>query len=247
MRKIHVLGLALFAVFAFSAVAAGSASALEELPVWLINNAAVLTLTSVTTTGKLVLTDLKTLIGAVSVECEGTLDGTVGPNGEDETTEVLNKLGEKIGTNLTGVALKDCKNVSNCVEGTIEVWIDNLPFLTQLLLMLIGTEIDILDHAVGKTSEKNLPGYEIRCEIISPKIIATDLCEAKEESGPLLENMPLSPENDVLAIFSNPDNGVSELGECEQGKAESGEITGNVLITTLNPSTELLEVSEVND
>jgi hypothetical protein len=245
MRKIHVLGLALFAVFAFSVVAAGSASALEELPVWLINNAAVLTLTSVMSTGTLLLTDLKTLVGAVTVECTGEFDGTVGPNGEDETTEVLSG-GAKIGSNLEGTALL-CKSVAGCENNAtdIELWIDNLPFLTQLLLMLIGTEIDILDHWVGTKAAKNLPGYEIRCLVGGLTVV--DLCEAKEESGALLENMPLSPENDVLAIFSNPDNGVEELGECEQGGANSGEVTGEGLITTLNPSTELLEVSEVND
>ena len=87
MRKFNVIGLALFAAFAFSAFAASSAFA--EVHLWLISGADVLTLTLVQIEGELLLSDTKTAFGEVDVLCSGILDGTVGPEGEDEITEVL--------------------------------------------------------------------------------------------------------------------------------------------------------------
>ena len=50
MRKLHMLGLALFAVFAFSVVAVASASALES--VWLVNGHTALALELVLSEGE---------------------------------------------------------------------------------------------------------------------------------------------------------------------------------------------------
>jgi hypothetical protein len=211
MRKIQIIGLALVAAFAVSAIAAASAFAAPE---WLINGAAVTASTSVETKGSLNLTDTETALGSVTVKCEGTLDGSVGPTGTDEITEVLNTAGVAI--KLGGTALL-CTS-SQC-SGTPEVWPENLPWKTQL--ELVGTVIR--DHIF--TSTGGAPGYTSLCTIILP---IEDTCTGLTSS--LIENMPTESPPDVLGIF----NAESEHGSCTQGKSTSGVITGEGLITTLN-------------
>jgi hypothetical protein len=211
MKKIQILGLALFAVFAFGAIAAASAFAAPE---WLINGAAVTELTSVETKGSLNLTDTKTALGSVTVKCEGTLDGSVGPAGGDEITEVLNTAGVAI--KLGGTALL-CTS-SQC-SGTPEVWPENLPWQTQL--ELVGTVIR--DHIF--TSTGGAPGYTSLCTIILP---IEDTCTGLTSS--LIENMGTESPADVLGIF----NAESEKGNCSLGGTGTGVITGDGLITTLN-------------
>jgi hypothetical protein len=75
IKKIHVLGLALVAVFAFSAVTAISASALE----WLVKNETVTAALEVKTIGLLNLIHLSEafLKPEVVFHCEGIFDGMV--------------------------------------------------------------------------------------------------------------------------------------------------------------------------
>jgi hypothetical protein len=227
MKTYRTVMLALFAVFAFSAVLAASASAEEVtlLAEWLINGAAVTTLTSVSSTGALELTDNKTAGGAATVLCEGTLDGSVGPNGEDEITEVLNLASEKVGTELIGVALL-CTRVSLCEAGTdIELWPDNLPWLT--LLNLMTTAPEFLVHLFKDSEDSNTaqPGWELKCLVLG--IPLEDLCLGLTSFA--VENITGS----VLSLFDPAAPISSEKGDCTQGGVASGEVKGEGLIVPL--------------
>lgn len=213
MKKINIVGLALVAVAAFFAVSVASASATPE---WLIKAAPVTVLTSVQTTGLLTLTDLKaSFLGASSVDCEATLVGSVGPTGEDETTEIVAGALKTKGNGLTG-AFIECKGVQGC-EGNGHVYPIGLPWLTQLELS--GTVI--IDHTipgVGTTM-----GYAIECSIFGVK--EEDEC-TQALFSPLIENMAV--ENDVLGIV-NEEN----ASHCSLSGENSGDALGEGLISTL--------------
>src|ERR1700727_2781089 len=103
MRKFQVILLALTVVSAFSVVLAATASAEATLLAeWLIKGVGVTTLTSTEAPGSIKLADNG--IG-VEIECTSTSDGSVGANGEDETTEILS---------TGGVALTLAKPVTSC-------------------------------------------------------------------------------------------------------------------------------------
>jgi hypothetical protein len=164
MKKLHIVFLALFAVLAFSAVAAGSASAeVTLLAEWLFNGAAITALLPLEATGEGLIATLVLGIEAVGILCRGIFDGSVGPNGEGEVTKVLNSAKEEIGSNLVGLSLScevETSFNSECgaVGGLAEIWVDNLPWHSNLFLM--ENEL-ILDASLGTTITG--PGYHVLC------------------------------------------------------------------------------------
>ncbi len=80
MRKVKLLGFAVIAVAAFSAVAV--TSALAAAPEWLSKGAAITTPVVTSLNGTLKLEDLKAGVG---VQCHGVGVGTVGPGSTDVT------------------------------------------------------------------------------------------------------------------------------------------------------------------
>jgi hypothetical protein len=220
MKKIHVFGFALVAMLVFSAFAAMSASAeITLLAEWLIDGNPVVTLTSVETTGEIELVN-KNFLGTVKVLCSGSFVGSVGPNGEDEITGVTDLNGVAISTTpLTG-AFVDCTGDAIC-SGLVEVWPENLPWLTNLFLMEDGT---FLDHLFAGTG--GLPGYDVHC--ISPSL--DNLCEGLATT--LMENTP----TDVTGKFIL----ASEVATCTLG---TGELAGEGLTATLDG--KVLAVSSV--
>jgi hypothetical protein len=218
MKKIYITGLALFAVVAFSAVAA--ASAFAEAPEWLVKGVAIPAgvKDATETSGALTLSDLEVpIIGTGAVKCEGFFDGTASSEGKDETTEVLNTAKEKIGEKLTGLALL-CSKVTNC-EGTSSAWPVGLPFKTQL--ELVGTKV--IDDTTSLATEKLL-GYEIECKAFG--ITVTDTC-TQELASPELVNMLEGGVNDLLAI-TNEEN----TANCTASGKKSGDIKGEGLVTS---------------
>ncbi|MGH2912058.1 MAG: hypothetical protein ACRDJ3_06235, partial [Solirubrobacteraceae bacterium] len=129
MKKIYILGLALVAMLAFSAIAVSSAFAeFTLLAEWLINSLPVAELTSVEISGLLLLVDLKGALGnPAGAHCEGLFKGSVGANGEDEITEVLSVPGVAIGANLVGTALECTLQEDPACTGTPLLWVNNLP------------------------------------------------------------------------------------------------------------------------
>jgi hypothetical protein len=211
MKKLQLFGLAMVAMLAFSAFAAMSASAETTLLAeWLIGGAAVPTLTSVETTGTIELVN-KNFLGTAKVLCEGAFDGSVGPNGEDEITEVL-QAGVSQGAVLVAPAI-DCTGDAIC-SGLVEVWAENLPWLSRLVLMENGT---VLDELFEGTPAGTKPGYDVFCSNVS----LNNLCENLATT--LQENLA----TDVSGKFILG----SEVATCTLG---TGELAGEGLTATLN-------------
>lgn len=122
MRKIHIVGLALAAIFVASAFSAASAFALEST--WLVGGVKPAAAVAVDSTGELTLDDTKggIFLEDASIKCKGTDKGTVGPGAADKLTEVV---------------VNGCTNVKGCPEpDTAKA--DNLPWTTKV--ELIGAE-----------------------------------------------------------------------------------------------------------
>jgi hypothetical protein len=172
MRRLHLLGLALVAVFAV--VASVTASALAAPPAtllaeWLWNGSAVLSELLVDSEGELLLEDTKL---ATDILCSGILDGWVNVNGEDLITAVLNLGGVEIGTPLTGEALA-CVNVKGC-ENPL-VWADNLPWPTLLELIELDNATVEWSFVILLFGTGGGPGWDVECMSIIP---TSELCEA---------------------------------------------------------------------
>ena len=213
MKKIHVIGLALCAVFACSAFAASSAFAGSE---WLLSGEPLAAQTSVESEGELLLCDDKGGIAgeAVCIHCSGLNAGFVGPTNLDEITDITNLAG-------TSLDITDCTNDENCttvdlVEG------QNFPWKTELVLMTNG---EILDLLIGG-------GYEVVCLVLGVEV--KDVCKAEDlELG--VENM--AAEKDVLLLFSATELGVGNT--CTRGGANQGLTIGEILVFSLTAGLEL--------
>lgn len=227
MRKFYTLGLALAAVFAFCAMAAATAFAVN--PEWLINGNAVTALTSVVTTGELLLEDMNVpLIGAAGATCKGgSFVGSVGPNGEDEITEVLNAAGEALGQGLTAPNFI-CTGEGACAaEADVELKPENLPWHTQLELNASG---QIVDHLFGTGAAGGEPAWDVM-NCLTPFGAQGDLCEGLNFA--LVENMLTNGVSDLLANFEEA--APTEAATCEKGGAGSGLLNslGTGLISAL--------------
>jgi hypothetical protein len=210
MRKIHILTLALVAAFAFSAVTASGALALKWL--WLFEGKDVtsaITIDSVVL-GKLLLEDMKAgpLKQASDIECEGTGEGTVLPEGLDEQTTAL----------PTNCVIKSgpCTSLDK-VEAV------HLPWSTELLGA--GTEESeaLDDIPVGNGGN---PGWLVECETALGK--KDDTCTTAAGKT-LVEN---ESSGEVNVIF---DETVEEAEEasCTEGEAHSGLVVGNITLHAL--------------
>ena len=127
MKRNHVLGVALLAVFAFGVLTASASAVTFLLALWLFNGANVTSLLLTESTGELELINKNAgkLGLTAKVLCSGTFDGWVGPESLDENTELLSLAGVAISSiALTGTSLS-CANTENCEKP--EVWADGLP------------------------------------------------------------------------------------------------------------------------
>src|SRR6478609_8256367 len=172
MRKIQVLGLALFAVFAVSAAVASAAFAGE----WLEDNNPIPAGEElpVDTEGTLTLVNLTGAGGAVLVEleCSGLFEGTVLAGGLGLILDLYSLGGETIGSlgdantlALACLVISTQAGLGDClISDLVEVWPLNLTlelgapkWETKIELMAAGTEEFLLDLPAYS-------GYEVRCE-----------------------------------------------------------------------------------
>ena len=219
MRKIHIVGLALFAVFAFSAYAVASASALES--VWLVNNAKPAAKVLVDSEGEMLLADLKTPIGEIMLLCSGLGEGFVGGDatGNNPTWDEVTKI-----TGLNPVTEPEfvlCTTQTGCESSTSpEARAVHLPWLTELLLEL-GVYIDDILGTGGE------PGWLVRHCLVLGLEQAEDECVKNSAADP--ENLAAEGENpaDVVALFSEA---ISGHASCSVGGSEAGDAEGEVLI-----------------
>ena len=159
MRKFHVLGFALIAVFAIGVVSAATASALTFLLAeWLEAGGAITATLLAEIPGEVSMSE--TVLGIkINVLCSGIGVGDIGADGAADGTELLNlELGAISPTGLTGTAIS-CADTENCGEAL--AWAINLPWLAQLVLMEVGTESFFA--VLGTGDGNGNPGYEIEC------------------------------------------------------------------------------------
>jgi hypothetical protein len=228
MRKFLFATLAICVFTGLFAVAALAEETL--LAVWLTQGQPVVTLSSTTTTGRFTLEDTKTIAGAAAVLCAVTEDGSVGPNGEGEITEILNVSAEPVGE-LGGLALlgtgaasgvgSECKTVKTCAEGTaaspIEVW----PVSDVLHIIVFLDFLGIIRRL--EFSLKETLGYELLCLVLG--INTEDTCTSAANKF-------------TVEVINDPENVAIPAGAEEKPLAlcsQSGEETGKIIADELTP------------
>jgi hypothetical protein len=173
MRRHQVIGLAFFALFAFSAILAASASAEVTLSAeWLINGAAITATLAITITGEFLFEDSKALGVKLDILCSAILDDTILTDGESEIAEILTLAGVAVSkTPLSGESLS-CENKENCgsAGALVLVYPLNLPWVDLLYQRENG---QIWDDVTSPGNAKG-PGYETECTVLGTKI--TDEC-----------------------------------------------------------------------
>jgi len=214
MRRAKLIGLVLVVVFVISAVVSASVSALQ----WLIGGRPVTAATAITSSGKLLQSDLRPKIGSqVAMECEGTGRGTVGPGAKGEVTAVTaTRCVFQAGLNGACEASKE-------VTGKAV----NLPWLS-LLLDSSRSPSGIGDRITADNGRN--PGWSVECTVAGIFKI-TDTCESAT-AEPEVINLATGVDTRFLA---------SETGGCTEGDASSGVVIGNEL--NLNPAGGTLSVS----
>jgi hypothetical protein len=129
MRQMNLLALLVFAVLAFSLFFVAAAFAAETLLAeWLLNSVAVVS-DLAETRGELLLEDLN---NGAAVLCSFALDRFLEGDGFGLITEVLTLGGARVA--LGGAGLR-CIGEGSCVaEEDAELWPEQLPWLSQLIL-----------------------------------------------------------------------------------------------------------------
>jgi hypothetical protein len=181
MRKLHVLGAALAALFALGVLTASSASAVTFLLAEWLAGAVGITTTQLVDIesgpNKILLGETIPLIGKIDILCAGIFDGSIGPNGADDITELLTLGGALV--DLTplaepGLLCEDAKEPGTVACPEPLVWLDNLPWLTLAELMVDGTEEFFVDLITSSGAGE--PGYHVVCM----GTVLEDLCTAAE-------------------------------------------------------------------
>jgi hypothetical protein len=234
MRKIHVFGLALFAVFAFGAAVVSSAFAGE----WLANNNVITVELEAETEGLLFLINLTAANGTVLVElhCSGFFLGFLIGNDalivdlDSLGGEVIGSLGDTNELALDCLVVNTAGGLGDCIlNDLVLVWPLNLnlelglDWLTTIELMGAGAEEFLLDFPTQS-------GYEVRCQT---GILGEQENKCEGLSSAVLTNVA----GGVLGEF----NANSEKVACVQGGAESGVLLGEG--TTKLTNGEALTVS----
>lgn len=233
MKKFHTLSLALFAAFAFSAIASSSAFAADE---WL-KGGSPLTGEVPSVVKESITIGAKTLLGEVELKCSGSFAGTLTTAGKDLIEDVLNLSGEVINelaepSESTSLSI-DCEIVVNGPCGNkgelALVWVDNLSLelgtvWTSKLELMTG-EVT-LDVTTGQGAGKE-PGFEVKC----PTGVE-NLCEGPFSA--VVENLPNElPVADVTARIIKSEN---EKLTCNTG---TGFTTGEGLIVIVEAGKEV--------
>jgi hypothetical protein len=231
MKKFHLLGVVLVAVFAFAALTAASASAVTFLLAeWLVGGLPITAELNVEGTGEVELEEMILGLKIVAL-CSGIVDGTIGPNGLGMASELLSLAGVAISlTPLSGTAL-ECTNDGNCPEPL--VWAVHLPWESLLELMEEGTEVFFV--SLGFSSGAGDPGYYIECMGTG----TSDECRVVEGAGKAT-NEGSNVDGEASEAFTELAG--LKLGNCSTAGNETALITGLGTLSLVGGGT--LSVSE---
>jgi len=235
MRKLQIIGLALFSMLALGSITASSASAAE--PSWLVEGVQICAgcelAAEIEGTLKLLQYESRTsTVILTEIECSGIFDGFIVDLNLALITDLLNLVMEEIG-NLEGdvntlalecLVILDGGALTDCKENTTAlVWPDAL----SLELSLDWT-ITYEENAGGLKLGvfPAVAGYHVECEILEGFVV-TNLCNAKTGlTSVMWSNEELIIPHAVLSEFE-PLALMSERGECEVGGAEVAEVGGD--------------------
>jgi len=200
--------LALFAVFAFSAVVASSASALNEE--WLFKGEKITVALKGLLDGLINLEHLGGITGVSKVHCTGQFHGNFGPGKLDLITDVLGLNGELADETHEGPI--HCEFITGtCGMGALAlVFVHHLPWLTELLLP--GGGIAGTWDLIKEDGTHGEPGYEVECDHLGIKVLCEGSARAKFD-----ENLA----NGALFLFLGVESLVSK--KCSDG--------GNAVLT----------------
>jgi hypothetical protein len=229
MKKLHVVLMALVAVFAFSAVVAGSASAeVTLLAEWLVKGTGVAGGANFEAVSGEELTVGH--LGLAEVTCKGFFDGLVEANGFGVVESVLNAAKELTsGTALTGLGLV-CEPLVTCEKtADIELWAVHLPWLTVTYLMEDETFLTLFYKENGLQ-----PGFVVKCLVLGVEI--------DEECSGETSALDTNEAADVLGKFTPAELETEKLEATCKGEAQKGFQTGSGLTELVNK--EVLAVSE---
>ncbi len=214
MKKSHILGVTLFAMFAF----AGSASAAETAQ-WLVDGATTVLAEAINVDGStnstgILLEDMNATLkpDILCTKVEGL--GFVYANGEGEVVEGKCTASESMTSGVT-------------CEAPVPV---DLPWLTWLYQESSGEFLGLI------TSDgKGEPGFQVTCTALGIKV--TDTCTG-ENLKSTQKNDGTTEEVEVTGLETVEK---SEEASCTVGGKEEGLISGSGFLTALNAAgTELL-------
>jgi hypothetical protein len=174
MNKYKVVIMAMFAVFAFTAIAASSAMALKEE--WLHEGKAISTPTAGLIDGKLELIHTGGLLGSATIRCTGQFHGTFGPGSADTITDALGLSGE--------LNVLKCEFISGAcgVGSAATVTAVHLPWNTKLELP--GTPAGTWDKITEGATKAGTPGYSTECVSLKIAVKCEHTARSKfEENG----------------------------------------------------------------
>jgi hypothetical protein len=205
MKKIHI-GLTMFAVFAFSAVASSSALAASAI---LLNGAEIKETTPFELTGELLVEDMK-VVGMPDILCMLTFDGVINAGGVTGSITAALTLEGALLEGVGGADLIECEAHSIC-EIPPDVEMLNLPWSVEVMLSAGGLWYFLINaHAGGGE-----PGYSIDCVTIVG--LVADTCTGNtsalltNEAGGLL-----------VELLEVEEEGITPPLNCTQGGLKEG-------------------------
>jgi hypothetical protein len=239
MKRIQIIGLTLFALFAFGATAS-SALATE----WLVEKLGFAGSLAVETEGELELIKLVSSTNSavlVALLCSGIFDGFIineGGEALDEIVDLLNLLQETIGElgmageelALSCTVTQSASGSLDCVNGSLaELWPDNLNlvlghvWLTAIELMEPSPGVILLlDKLFGEGAGLE-PGYDIDC-LDAFTILGEELCEGPSSADVTNDLTSMPP--GVLGKFSSAEGIGTELVDCTGTGTQTAELFG---------------------
>jgi len=217
------MSMALFALLAFGALTAASASATFLLAEWLVGGTAVTTELLAEGSTELLLED--TALKAM-ILCSGIGDGWFGPNSLAFISEVLSLSGGAVsstvltGTPLLCVAQEGCSTTAEAPKA----WPVGLPYVGEVELL---EQTGYTGFAVLGTSQSGSGGgYYIECTILGVK--SSDECTTQESAAELtLFGTSLM----VVGSEAFAELVGVKLATCSFAGAETGIVEGSGIVT----------------